>query len=92
MSTLLAYFQLANLSFVPFQIKMIGEILLCAAIALFTWAFYKWATINNDYFERRGVKYRKPTFLFGSTAEMFFQKSNAIEFNTKLYNAFPNES
>lgn len=70
---------------------MIGELLLCAAITLFTWAFYKWATINNDYFEQRGVKYRKPTFLVGNTAGMFFQKYDAVDFANMIYNACPNE-
>ncbi|XP_055312523.1 probable cytochrome P450 9f2 isoform X2 [Sitodiplosis mosellana] len=73
-------------------IKMIGEILLSAAIALFTLAFYKWATINNGYFERRGVKYTKPKFLVGNTGGMFLQKYDAIEFAKMVYNTFPHES
>ena len=71
---------------------MIGEFLLCAAIALFSFAFYKWATLNNGYFERRGVKHMKPSFLVGNTAGVFFQKCNAIEFGKMLYDTFPHES
>lgn len=71
---------------------MIGELLLCVAIALFTWAFYKWATINNEYFKRRGLKYMQPSFLVGNTAGMFFQKYDALEFGKFLYYAFPEES
>ncbi|XP_055306358.1 uncharacterized protein LOC129570685 [Sitodiplosis mosellana] len=71
---------------------MIGEILLFAAISLISYAFYKWATINNDFFERRNIKYLKPRFLVGNTGGLFFNKYTAAAFSQKLYQAFPDES
>lgn len=71
---------------------MIGEILLFAAISLISYAFYKWATINNDFFEHRNIKFMKPKFLVGNTGGLFFNRYTAIAFAQKLYQAFPDES
>lgn len=71
---------------------MIGAILLLIGIVLIALAFYKWATLNNDFFERRNIKYVKPTFFIGSTAGVFFKKYTAVEFAQKVYQSFPNES
>lgn len=71
---------------------MIGESLLLIAVILFSWAFYKWATLNNNYFERRNVKHMTPNFIVGNTGGMFLNKYTAIEFNSWIYNAFPNEA
>lgn len=71
---------------------MIGEILLFAAISLISYAFYMWATINNDFFERRNIKFLKPKFLVGNTGGLFFNKYTATAFVQKLYQAFPDES
>lgn len=70
---------------------MFGELVLFAAILLLSYAFYKWATLNNDYFERRNIKYMKPSFLIGSTGVAFSNKYSAVEFAQRLYNAFPDE-
>lgn len=70
---------------------MLGELLLLVALALFSYAFYKWATLNNGYFERNNIKYMKPTFLVGNTAAMFTNKLNACEFGKRFYDAFPDE-
>lgn len=71
---------------------MFGEMLLLGGVALLTWAFYKWVTLNNGYFERRNLKYMKPSFLFGNTGGIYFQKYNAVEFRNMIYNQFPDES
>lgn len=71
---------------------MFGELFLLAAISLILYAFYKWATINNDYFKQRNVKYLKPKFLIGNNGGIYINKYTAAEFSDKLYNAFPNES
>lgn len=68
---------------------MIGVLLLFVAVFLLSYAFYKWATLNNDYFERRNMKYLKPSFFIGSTGDAFSKKYTAAEFAEKLYNAFP---
>lgn len=70
---------------------MFGEFFLLAAIFLILYAFYKWATINNDYFKQRNVKYLKPTFSIGSNGGVHMNKYTAAEYSDKLYNAFPNE-
>lgn len=70
---------------------MLGESLLFVAISLIAYAFYKWATVNNDFFEKRNVKYLKPNFLVGNTGGLFFNRYRAPEFAQKMYNAFPNE-
>lgn len=71
---------------------MFGELLLYVAISLIAYAFYKWATINYDYFEKRKIKYLKPKFLVGNTGGFFLNKYTASEFSLKLYKAFPEES
>lgn len=68
-----------------------AELLLFAAISLIVYAFYKWATLNNDFFERRSVKYMKPSFFVGNTGGKFLCKYTATHFSKILYNAFPDE-
>lgn len=65
---------------------MFVEILLF--VILISYVFYKWAISNNDYFERRKIKYMKPKFLFGSNEGNI----TATEFAIKVYQAFPNEA
>ncbi|XP_037038784.1 probable cytochrome P450 9f2 [Bradysia coprophila] len=71
---------------------MWSAILTIIAIFLFSLAFYKWATINNDYFEKRNMKFTKPTFLLGFTADFFFGRGTLAEFANKIYREFPNEA
>lgn len=71
---------------------MLGELLLSAAITLLAYAFYKWATINNDYFQRRNVKFMPPKFLVGNTGGLFSNRYTATEYAQMVYNAFPSES
>ena len=74
-----------------FRQNMLGEALLFAALFLIAFAFYKWATLNNDYFEIRNLKYMKPNFLVGNTGGLFFNRYTATGFAQKLYQAFPDE-
>lgn len=71
---------------------MFGELLLILSFSLILYAFYKWATINNDYFERRNIKYMKPKFLVGNTGGAYVKKYTGAEYATRLYQAFPNET
>lgn len=71
---------------------MFGVFLLLIALILLLYAFYKWATLYNDFFEKRHIKYRTPNFFFGNSREFFFNKATAIDFAQKLYQSFPNES
>lgn len=70
---------------------MLDVFLIVAATSLFAFAFYIWATVNNDYFAKRNLKYSKPTFLVGNTLGLFLNKYTATEFSQKLYKAFPDE-
>lgn len=71
---------------------MLGELILIVAVSLISFAFYKWATLNNNYFAKRNLKYIQPYFLVGNTGGFFFNKYTAIEFAQKLYYTFPDES
>lgn len=71
---------------------MLAELLLSTAITLLAYAFYKWAVINNDYFEKRNVKFMKPKFLVGNTGGLFMNRYTATEYAMMIYNAFPNET
>lgn len=71
---------------------MFGELFLVASVSLILYAFYKWATINNDFFERRNIKYKKPTFLIGNNIGASINKYTGAEFSHKLYQAFPDET
>lgn len=69
---------------------MIGGFILWGGVALLIYAFYKWATINNDYFEKRGVSYMKPTFLVGNNGGfLFLMKYTMTEFLNMFYTANP---
>lgn len=69
---------------------MIQYLLLWSGISLFLYAFYKWATINNDYFEKRGVSYLKPYFLVGNSGGFFILRNQTvIEFINNLYRSNP---
>lgn len=70
---------------------MLGELLFVAATSLFALAFYIWATLNNDYFLKRNLKFLKPKFLVGNTGGLFLNKYTATGFAQKLYQAFPDE-
>lgn len=70
---------------------MLAIVLLIIAIFLFSLAFYKWATLNNDYFEKRDIKYVKPTFLFGIMGEFLFGRRTIAAFAEGLYRVFPDE-
>lgn len=70
---------------------MFVGLLLTAAVILIVYTLYKWATANNDYFERRGLKSMKPAFLLGNTGKLLLSKITAVEFANKIYYAFPEE-
>lgn len=71
---------------------MISEVIIVTAFVVCVFAFYLWATKNHDYFEKRGMKFAKPTFLLGNTGKfMLFKKYDPTEFTQMIYNLFPNE-
>lgn len=47
---------------------------------------------KNEYFFRdRGIKYLKPKFFVGNSANIFTRKRNPIDFFTDIYKEFPDE-
>lgn len=61
------------------------------AIAALAYLFYKWVIQNYDYFEKRGVAFAKPVFLFGSNINMFFNKKAIPEIVEDWYEDLKNE-
>jgi len=55
-------------------------------LALASVLFWIWATKNDSFFEKRGVPYDKPAFLFGSMNGIIFKKKSLSEFSLELYN------
>lgn len=60
-------------------------------IALLFYYAFCWATRNNDYFAKRGVRHMKPVFLVGNNGGAFAGKYTVPEFAMKIYNQFPGE-
>lgn len=76
---------------IEFQITMLGAILLITAVLVISFAFYKWAIQNNDFFKLRNIKYMKPLFFIGNTGGVYSNKYTAADFAQKTYRMFPNE-
>lgn len=70
---------------------MLAELLIIAVFFLFSFAFYRWATLKNEYFKERGIKHLKPTFFVGNFVGQLYDKYTASEFNQLLYQSFPEE-
>ncbi|XP_037811692.1 probable cytochrome P450 9f2 [Lucilia sericata] len=60
------------------------EFLILLAVA--GYLFYRWATINNNFFKDRGVPYSKPTILFGNFFEMVLRKKSMFDLIIDIYN------
>lgn len=70
---------------------MLDELIICVGTFLITYAFYKWATINENYFAKKKVKHLRPKFLIGNMGGQFLSRYTIPEFQQWLYNAFPAE-
>lgn len=55
------------------------------------YAFYKWATLNNNYFDIRNIKHLEPKFLIGNATGLFFKRYAPRDFMEMLYYRFPKE-
>ena len=65
---------------------MLIEFLVLLTVA--GYLFYRWAVANNDYFEKRGIPYSKPTFLFGNFAKVVFRRKSLFDAFVDLYNEY----
>lgn len=70
---------------------MFDVLLILVAISLFGYAFFKWATKNDNYFKERNLAFIKPTFLLGNLGAFAMKQLTAREFSDSLYNAHPNK-
>lgn len=70
---------------------MLSGLLLIVGIGLIVYAFYKWATLQNDYFAKQNFPFKKPTFLIGNSGGYLFNKFSAPEHVQRIYNWFPHE-
>lgn len=61
------------------------------AICVILYLLYKWGIANNDYFEKKGVAFIKPTFLIGSNGHFFVNKMALHEVVQKWYKELAGE-
>lgn len=55
------------------------------------YAFYKWVTINKNYFAIRKIKALEPVFFFGNTGGLFQHQYRPNDYLDIIYYAHPNE-
>lgn len=70
---------------------MLSTIILFTGLAFVLHALYRWATKNNDYFLRRGLKYTDSNYGFGQLFGFLMGRYSQIEFAEWLYTRFPGE-
>lgn len=68
------------------------ELFICSVLfGLLFQVIYKWATKNQDFFTKNGVKFPKPYFLLGNSGVFFFHKKSMGQWLSEIYGAFPKE-
>ncbi|KAJ6640760.1 putative cytochrome P450 9f2 [Pseudolycoriella hygida] len=67
------------------------DLLIWIAISLVLYGIYKYITINNDYFQKRGIVHIKPTFLFGTMASFILNRESVYDFSNNIYRKFPRQ-
>lgn len=70
---------------------MVEPILILVVLVLAGLAFYKWATLNKNYFVDQNVPHLKPYFLVGNTGGLFSNQYSPKDFATYIYQAMPTE-
>ncbi|XP_011193596.2 probable cytochrome P450 9f2 [Zeugodacus cucurbitae] len=63
---------------------MLWETLILGSILLYL--FYRWATQNFDFFEKRGIPYDKPVPVFGSLIDITLRRGSIFYTIKDLYN------
>lgn len=61
-------------------------------IATFVFFLYKYITLDNNFFKKRGIKYLKPLPLLGSNWRAAFGYESYFDFYRETYNQFKDES
>ncbi|XP_031627729.1 probable cytochrome P450 9f2 [Contarinia nasturtii] len=70
---------------------MLSDLLFHILIGIVLYLFYKWATINNDYFVKRKILHLDSVFLVGNTFELFLMRSYPAKWLESVYYRFPKE-
>lgn len=65
--------------------------LLWSVIAVVLYGIYKFITLNNDFFRKRGIAHMKPTFFLGNMGPFLFRLQTPYEFANAMYTAFPRQ-
>lgn len=65
-------------------LQMWLELILLAILAGIL--LFRWATKNNDYFEKRNLPYDKPAYLLGSGKDIVFGRKAVLHVLCELYN------
>lgn len=68
--------------------ELIFYVLLSGTLIL---AFFKWATLNRDYFAKRGIKHFPSKFLIGDTTALYTKRTNGAAFLEMIHHRFPKE-
>ena len=69
---------------------MIGDIVFWIGIILIVYAFYKWLTIHQDYFQIRNIPFWKLKYFFGNNIGFMILRGYPMsEFLSMLYAANP---
>lgn len=56
-----------------------------------SYIFYKWATLNENYFQKRNINYMQQKSLNGNTLGLFWRRYTPAEFFDSIYHRFSKE-
>ncbi|KAG4075135.1 hypothetical protein HA402_006152 [Bradysia odoriphaga] len=67
------------------------DFILWSVIVLVLYGIYKFVTLNNDYFQKRGIAHMKPTFFLGNMGPFLLRLQTPYEFANTMYRMFPRQ-
>jgi hypothetical protein len=62
---------------------------IAGAVLLFL--IHKYLTANNNYFEKKGIPFNKPTFIVGSRGDLILRNKTVLDVVLGWYNEFYGE-
>lgn len=65
--------------------------LILYALVAIAFLLYKLASKKDDYFEKKGILFTKPTFLVGSRSDLILRNKSMPDVIKEWYNEFRNE-
>lgn len=73
------------------KVEMDLAIIELALFLLVLLVIYKFLTRNDDFFKKRGVKFEKPSLLFGNLLPMFTGRETGMSLFENIYKKFDDE-